>query len=63
MFSVCLVEAIRVRVFTGAAKCWGMVGAEKKVFGGEWKVKYVQGQSRIRLVGICQVWNSAHNSK
>ena len=52
-----------MRVFTGAAKYWGMVGAEKKVFGSEWKVKYVQGQSRIRLVGICQVWNSAHNSK
>ena len=45
MFSVCLVEAIRVRVLTGTAKCWGMVGAEKNVFGSEWNVKYVQGQS------------------
>ena len=39
------------------------MGAEKNVFGSEWKVKYVQGQSWTRLVGICQVWNSAHNSK
>ena len=37
---------------------WGW----KNVLWSDWKEKYVQGQSWIRLVPICQVWNSAHDS-